>query len=118
MLRLLANENIPRIAIHVLRSAGHDVTWMAELGAGASDIEVATRAQQEDRILLTFDKEFGELILRRGVSQPRGLILCRFRTQSPTTVAKFLQEVLSQPHGWDGHFTVIEETEVRMVRLP
>ena len=117
MPRLLANENIPRVAIKALRSDGHDVAWAAEVAKGAADPLVASRAQVEGRILLTFDKDFGDLVLRRRVAKPSGVILCRFRVRSPETVAALLSELLRRSLPWEDHFTIVEETEVRMVPL-
>ena len=68
-MRLLANENIPLSAVEALRSCGHDVMWIREKAPGISDIEVMRLGHLEERILITFDKDFGELAFcsyRRG----------------------------------------------------
>lgn len=62
----LANENAPREAVLAARAAGFDVTWMVELQPGAGDEIVLALAQQEQRVLITFDKDFGELVFRHG----------------------------------------------------
>jgi predicted nuclease of predicted toxin-antitoxin system len=61
MARFLANENAPRDAVVAARAAGFDVAWMVELQPGAGDEIVLSLAQQDDRVLITFDKDFGEL---------------------------------------------------------
>lgn len=63
-MRLLANENFPRLAVDKLRASGHDVAWLREDSPGADDEQALQRAQAEDRILLTFDKDFGALAFR------------------------------------------------------
>ena len=57
-MRLLANENFPLDAVEALCSAGHDVAWIREDSRGISDDKVLLRAQQENRIVVTFDKDF------------------------------------------------------------
>jgi predicted nuclease of predicted toxin-antitoxin system len=60
-MRFLANENFPGAAVSVLKFAGHDVVWVRTTAPGTSDPEVLAWAARESRILLTFDKDFGEL---------------------------------------------------------
>jgi hypothetical protein len=79
MARFLANENAPREAVLAARAAGFDVAWMVELQPGANDETVLSLAQQDNRVLITFDKDFGELVFHRGVSGSHGVILLRPR---------------------------------------
>jgi len=58
--RVLADENVPKKAVEALRERGHDVLWVAEVAPGSKDEEVLALAIREGRILLTFDKDFGE----------------------------------------------------------
>ncbi len=58
---LLANENFPEAAVAALRARGHDVAWVRTEAPGRSDREVLEWAQRENQILITFDKDFGEL---------------------------------------------------------
>jgi excisionase family DNA binding protein len=60
-MRPLANENIPGVAVSALAADGHDVVWVRTVAPGAPDVEVLAWAARESRILLTFDKDFGEL---------------------------------------------------------
>ena len=55
MMRLLANENFPLDAVNALRADGHDVVWIREDSRGAPDGKILLRAQEENRIVLTFD---------------------------------------------------------------
>jgi hypothetical protein len=59
-MRFLANENFPRAAVLALRNSGLDVEWVRTTSPGASDRFVLDWAVRERRILLTFDKDFGE----------------------------------------------------------
>jgi predicted nuclease of predicted toxin-antitoxin system len=57
-MRFLANENFPGPAVAALRSAGNDVVWVRTAAPGATDPEVLAWAAREERILITFDKDF------------------------------------------------------------
>ena len=65
-MRLLANENVPKSAVDALRSHGHDVAWVRTDRPGATDVDVLSKAVLETRVLLTFDKDFGELAVALG----------------------------------------------------
>ncbi len=60
-LQILANENVPGDAVEALRKKGHDLAWVREDAPGTADPQVLERAQKEGRILVTLDKDFGEL---------------------------------------------------------
>ena len=62
-MRFLANENFPGAAVTALQAAGHDVIWVRIVAPGMTDPDVLAWAVREERILLTFDKDFGELAL-------------------------------------------------------
>lgn len=117
-MRILANENVPGEAIKALRERGHDVAWVREDAPGRSDNLILKRAQDENRILITFDKDFGELAFGFGLPASSGVILLRFRLASPDSAAKMVVGALDSRTDWAGHFAVIEESRVRMTPLP
>ncbi len=80
-MKLLANENVPASAIHALRDAGHDVLWARTDLPGATDPHVLERAVRESRLLVTFDKDFGELVYRQGLAAAGGVILFRLNVR-------------------------------------
>ena len=69
-------------------------------------------------MLLTFDKDFGEMAFRQGKSATCGVILLRPRVRSPTYVTKFVVKVLEQAMQWEGNFSVAQEGKLRVVPLP
>lgn len=116
-MRILANENIPRAAVEALRESGHDVAWVAEDAAGAEDSDVLKRATLEERIVLTLDKDFGELAFRYGLPATSGVILLRTSVQSADVISQALMKALSAQVEWIAHFSVIEDDRVRMTPL-
>ena len=117
-MRLLANENFPGEAVEALRSRGHDVAWVRTDSPGSPDLDVLGRAIDENRLLITFDKDFGELAFRARPSVAAGIVLFRLSPQSPSYVARLAVRVLEGRSDWAGHFSVVEEARVRMTPLP
>jgi predicted nuclease of predicted toxin-antitoxin system len=116
--RILANENFPQAAVLALRHAGHDVLWARQEMPGASDEAVMARAAVEQRLLVTFDAGFGELVYRRGLPPACGVILFRLAIPSPQLAADRTLAVLQGRTDWEGQFAVVEEARVRLRALP
>lgn len=116
-MRLLANENFPLDAVEALREAGHDVAWIREDSRGMSDDKILVRAQDENRVVVTFDKDFGELAFRAKLPSQSGVILFRITPKSPHYVAQVAVQALASRDNWAGHFSVIEDNRIRMTSL-
>jgi predicted nuclease of predicted toxin-antitoxin system len=116
-LRILANENVPGEAINALRRLGHDVVWTRIHAPGSPDEAVLAQAQAEDRIVVTFDKDFGELAFRRGLPSSSGIILFRVTTQSPAYTVALIVAALQSRSEWSGYFSVVENDRIRMTPL-
>jgi len=52
----------------VLEAAGHDVVWAGDGNGDAGDDEILAQARHEERVLVTLDKDFGELAIVRGIA--------------------------------------------------
>jgi len=76
-MKILANENLPRLAVEDLRALGHDVLWVAESSPALTDRDVLDLAVRERRVLLTMDKDFGELAFRSKLPADCGIVLVR-----------------------------------------
>ncbi|MFH1625781.1 MAG: DUF5615 family PIN-like protein [Pseudomonadota bacterium] len=114
----LANENFPLESIHLLRDANHDVASVMEDTPGAKDHEVLIRAQKEKRIVLTFDRDYGELLYRQSLSPPPGIIYFRFDPTTPVEPAEILLELSRvEKINLTGKFTVVERTRIRQRSL-
>lgn len=113
-MRFLAHENIPGVAVTALSAGGHDVAWVRTSAPGMTDSDVLAWAAREGRILLTFDKDFGELARNARLPASCGVIL--FRMPAPRTDkagAQFAASIASRKD-WAGHLSVIEPDRVRM----
>lgn len=117
-MRLLANENFPGAAVEALREAGHDVAWVRTDSPGISDREVLAAAVAATRILLTFDKDFGELAFRSRIPSACGVILFRLQTRNLDQITRTAIAALASRADWAGHFSVVEDDRVRMTPLP
>ncbi len=82
-MRVLANENVAGTVIRELRCRGHDVLSVKESMRGADDEAVLTCARDERRLLVTHDKDFGELAFRWGLPADSGIILFRLAGTDP-----------------------------------
>jgi len=117
-MRLLANENFPGDAVEALRGRGHDVAWIRTDAPGSHDADVLARAQRESRIVVTFDKDFGELAFRARLAASSGIILFRISTPSSAHVARVAVAAIESRTDWAGHFAVVEDNRIRMTPLP
>ena len=118
-MRFLANENFPIASVHLLRAAGHSVLAIAEDAPGISDSEVLARAHTEGCVLITFDRDYGELIFRRKLPPPSGLLYLRFDPISPDEPGRFVLSLLERVGiQLAGKFTTATHDTVRQRLLP
>jgi predicted nuclease of predicted toxin-antitoxin system len=116
---LLANENVPLMTVRLLREAGFPTISMSEAAPGLDDAAVMARARAAQQVLITFDRDYGDLIYRDGLPAPAGVLFCRFRPRSPAEAASRLLHVLRDPAMTVvGSFVVIERDHVRARALP
>lgn len=113
-MRLLADENIPLETVRALRDAGHEVFSAAESDAGASDHHLVTRASNEDRLIVTFDQDFGELVARAQQGPKAGVLLLRIVSRDAAEVTELLVGVLARRDiRWAGTLSVLNRTHLR-----
>jgi predicted nuclease of predicted toxin-antitoxin system len=118
-MRFLADENVPVGIVDELTAASHDVEWVARLAAGAPDGEVLRRAASAGRILLTFDKDYGDLAHQGDTEiMPAGIVLIRSPVPRTKEDCRRLAAVIAAREDWAGHFSVIEPGRLRRRQLP
>lgn len=115
-MNLVADEGVDRPIVERLRADGHSVTYIAELAPSISDDEVLALARDGGELLLTADKDFGELVYRRGQANA-GVILIRLAGITPARKAEIVALAL-QGHGAEmvGAFSVLSPGVVRIRR--
>lgn len=119
MIPILADENVPFVSVTELRSAGLDVRSASEDMPGYTDSAILGLARSEGRLLLTFDRDFGELIFRHGHEPPPAVVYLRFVPATPEEPALVFQSLLSHDEiELEGRFTVATREQVRQRPLP
>lgn len=113
-MKFLANENVAGEAVVALRAKGHDVVWIRTDAPGSRDKDILARAVADSRILITFDKDFGELAFHAHLPAQCGIILFRIPAPSATILAKAVVTAIESRSDWSGHFSVVEENRIRM----
>ena len=112
-MRWLADECVHADVVSDLRRAGHDVLYAAEVSPQTEDSELADEALRDGRVLLTEDKDFGDLAFLK-MRAMRGTVLLRFPTarrglKSP----RLLEAIARYGEAFYGNLTVIDERRVR-----
>lgn len=85
---------------------------------GASDRDILARAQEEDRLVVTFDKDFGELAYRFGLPSTSGVILFRLSGSNPQLDNARAFAALESGIDWTGNFSVVTDDRIRVRPLP
>lgn len=114
-MKFLADENFPRPSVIVLRETGYDVQHIGDLGAGASDENVVSRANESGRTILTFDSDLGTLAIARDQPARCGIVYFRLFAYKPDTPARMLLDYLASNPEVDlsGRITVFDPPRVR-----
>ena len=116
-MRWLADECVAASLVAFLRTDGHDVLYVAEAAAGLGDADVIALALHERRLLLTEDKDFGDLVFRRERTIP-GVVLIRVRPEySALKAVRLAAPIERYGEGLFGRYMVIEEGRFRSRRL-
>ena len=115
-MKFLIDESSGRAIVDFLRQAGHDVVSVAEESLGLPDLAVISFAENSGRILVTNDKDFGEMIYRQGHSHC-GVVLMRLDNERVSVRIAVIGRLLAQ---YAGHlrdnFIVVTEDTVRIAK--
>ena len=113
----LADEGVDKPIVTALRSAGFDVVYILETHPAANDDFILALAHSQKRVLITQDKDFGELVYR--LKQVHyGVILIRLQGFSSKVKAEITTSVIIKYQSeLIGAFTVIQYNGVR-IRKP
>jgi predicted nuclease of predicted toxin-antitoxin system len=115
-MNILADESVDQPVVQRLRQDRHAVLYVAEMEPGVSDDAVLDRAKQDNALLLTADKDFGELVFRQR-RLTSGVILIRLAGLSPLSKAQIVAEaILKHSAELPQAFTVIAPGAIRIRR--
>lgn len=118
-MQFLANENFPMFSVNKLRDTGYSVIAISQLMPGAKDERVLEYANSNSQIILTFDRDYGELIYKQGLPLPEGIIYLRFIPLTPEEPADLILTLLANQHIYlQGRFTIVRRNNVRQRPLP
>jgi predicted nuclease of predicted toxin-antitoxin system len=112
--RFLADENVSRLVVERLRAAGFDVASVRETTPGASDKDILDAADSDDRVLITEDRDFGELVVRQRL-KVRGVILLELDRLPSAAEAELVAEIVRiHESKLTGNLLVVEPARVRV----
>ncbi len=118
MIKFLANENFPIASVRILQNAGYDVVAVIENNPGTDDITILAQAAAENRIILTFDSDYSNLIFRDKLPAA-AVIYLRYEPLTPEEPASHIVRLLTideliLPY----RFTVVDRRHIRQRPLP
>lgn len=117
-MKIVADESVDRQIVSALRGEGHQVFYIAEESPGIDDERVLQRSRDATALLLTADKDFGELIFRQRLLHS-GVLLIRLAGLDSEAKAMFTSNAI-ELHGNEMKlgFAVLSPTGLRLRRLP
>jgi predicted nuclease of predicted toxin-antitoxin system len=113
-MKFLADENVPALSVKVLRLAGLDIVSIGEDNPSVTDEEAIGIANEENRIISTFDSDYGELVFHQVRKITAGVIYLRLGVFQPEEPAVILLYLLKETEiAFERLFTVIERDNIR-----
>ena len=113
-MKLLANENFPISSVKILEHEGYDIIGLGQNFAGILDNEVIELAESENRTIITFDRDYGELIFKKGYRPQAGVIYLRWENFQPNEPGEYLIELFkSKDIQFERMLTVIGLDNIR-----
>ncbi len=113
-MRFLANENFPLKSILYLKGRNFDIFSIGQEIPGIKEEEVISIAYAQDRTILTFDRDYGELIFKHNLNPKKGVIYFRLFDYSPKDPGIILEELTKNGNiDFDQMLTVIDKNGIR-----
>ena len=113
-MQFLADENFPLDSIQLLKEKGFVVRTVFDIYRGKSDPFLLKEAVAAGEIVLTFDKDFGELIFKSLIKGCRGVVLFRMEIFLPALPAQLLISIIHEGNiSIENNFTVIDSDKIR-----
>ena len=116
-MKFIADENIPLKVVKRLREEGLDITSIIEIKVGMKDEEIAKLSEREKVVIITFDKDFGEIIFKKLI-KPYGVILLRISPKSVDYISNFLKWLLIESKiEFERKLVVVREDKIRIINI-
>ena len=116
-MNFLADESIDRQIVDALREDDHAVLYVTEMDPGISDDEVLDKAEKGSAILITADRDFGELVFRQQ-RITKGVVLVRLAGLLPSKKAEIVSTMIKKHlDAIQNTFSVISPNAIRIRRI-
>ena len=116
-MKFLADVNIEKSLVDEVRGMGYDIIWVADVDRYLDDMSVFKMAKKSNRILLTNDKDFGEIVFRQKLV-PAGVVLFRIKGQDAGEKGALLKKLLAaHKEKIAGHFVVVAKDKLRFIPI-
>lgn len=112
-MKFLANENIPISSINYLKSIDVDIKSIGLDNPSVSDEQVMDIAINEDRTIIAYDSDYGELIFKYNNRPQAGVIFIRNQPENPLDTARVLQNLIDKDISFENALTVVSSNNVR-----
>jgi predicted nuclease of predicted toxin-antitoxin system len=116
-LKFLLDVNVGSRIAQALVAAGHDVVRLVLIEATAEDADILDMAVEGGSILVTYDRDFSELVFSRGAEPPPAIVYVRYRARDVEAVIERLLTILDFSL-LDNHMTVIDPVRIRRAPFP
>ena len=117
-MKWLLDENLSTQFAVPLIAEGHDVICVTREYPGNLDPDVMALAAASGRVIVTQDKGFGELVFRRVLPPPPGVVLFRALPDDLDLAVALVASVLLADHVWVGRFTTVDADSIRIRAFP
>ena len=113
-MKLLANENFPLKSILYLKSKGFDITSIGTDNPSIKDNVVMGIAIKEERTILMFDRDYGELIFKHNFKPKKGVIYLRLGEYKADEPGKIIEDLINnKEYDFDNALTVLDKNGIR-----
>lgn len=114
-MKFIADENLGIRVPEYLKGQGFDIITVKDIARGKPDADILKIANEEDRILITLDKDFGELVFRDKLIHS-GVILLRLKDESVENKKRILLKQLKSRKNFEDKFTVVSDAKITRIR--
>ena len=114
---IIADENLHQLFVNDLLADGFEVHSVREIQVGMDDRDIAQWVLTKNALLITEDKDFGELIFAHNI-QRNTIVFLRYKKEELTTIRQTLRHVITEYYPkHDNFFITVTGKKVRVTAL-